>query len=64
MVFAVADESLNSNSSRKPIFDYPASCRNMPPTSLEQIILELRDAIGPVILISGGGLLLFTKFVR
>jgi hypothetical protein len=36
----------------------------MPPTSLEQIIPELRDAIGPVILISGVGLLLFTKFER
>jgi len=32
----------------------------MPPTSLEQIIPELRDAIGPVILISGVGLLLLT----
>ena len=29
----------------------------MPLTSLEQIIPELRDAIGPVILISGVGLL-------
>jgi len=32
----------------------------MPPTSLEQIIPELRDAIGPVILISGVRLLLLT----
>jgi hypothetical protein len=32
----------------------------MPMTSLEQIIPELRDAIGPVILISGVGLLLLT----
>jgi hypothetical protein len=32
----------------------------MPPTSPEQIIPELRDAIGPVILISGVGLLLLT----
>ena len=32
----------------------------MPPTSIEQIIPELRDAIGPVILISGVGLLLLT----
>ena len=32
----------------------------MPLTSLEQIIPELRDAIGPVILISGVGLLLLT----
>lgn len=32
----------------------------MPPTSLDQIIPELRDAIGPVILISGVGLLLLT----
>jgi hypothetical protein len=32
----------------------------MEPTSLEQIIPELRDAIGPVILISGVGLLLLT----
>lgn len=32
----------------------------MPPTSLEQIIPELREAIGPVILISGVGLLLLT----
>jgi len=29
-------------------------------TSLEQIIPELRDAVGPVILISGVGLLLLT----
>jgi len=36
----------------------------MPPTSLEQIIPELRDAIGPVILIFGVELLLFTKFER
>jgi hypothetical protein len=36
----------------------------MPPTSLGKIIPELRDAIGPVILISGVGLLLFTKFER
>lgn len=32
----------------------------MPLTTLEQIIPELRDAIGPVILISGVGLLLLT----
>jgi hypothetical protein len=32
----------------------------MPLTSLEQIIPQLRDAIGPVILISGVGLLLLT----
>ncbi len=36
----------------------------MPPTSLEQIIPELRDAIGPVILISGVGLLLLTMTNR
>ena len=36
----------------------------MPPTSLEQIIPELRDAIGPVILISGIGLLLLTMTNR
>ena len=36
----------------------------MPPTSLEQIIPQLRDAIGPVILISGVGLLLLTKTNR
>ena len=33
-------------------------------TSLEQIIPELRDAIGPVILISGVGLLLLTMTNR
>jgi hypothetical protein len=32
----------------------------MPPTTFEQLIPELRDAIGPVILISGVGLLLLT----
>jgi hypothetical protein len=32
----------------------------MPVTSLEQIIPQLRDAVGPVILISGIGLLLLT----
>jgi hypothetical protein len=36
----------------------------MPLTSLEQIIPELRDAIGPVILISGVGLLLLTMTNR
>ena len=36
----------------------------MPPTSLEQLIPELRDAIGPVILISGIGLLLLTMTNR
>ena len=36
----------------------------MPPTSLEQIIPELREAIGPVILISGVGLLLLTMTNR
>ena len=36
----------------------------MPLTSLEQIIPELRDAIGPVILISGVRLLLFTECGR
>jgi hypothetical protein len=36
----------------------------MPPASLEQIIPELRDAIGPVILISGVGLLLLTMTNR
>jgi hypothetical protein len=36
----------------------------MPSTSLEQIIPELRDAIGPVILISGIGLLLLTMTNR
>ena len=36
----------------------------MPPVSLEQIIPELRDAIGPVILISGVGLLLLTMTNR
>jgi len=36
----------------------------MPPTSLEQIIPNLRDAIGPVILISGVGLLLLTMTNR
>jgi hypothetical protein len=38
--------------------------RKMPPTSFEQIIPELRDAIGPVILISGVGLLLLTMTNR
>jgi hypothetical protein len=36
----------------------------MPLTSLEQIIPELRDAIGSVILISGVGLLLLTMTNR
>ena len=36
----------------------------MSPTSFEQIIPELRDAIGPVILISGVGLLLLTMTNR
>jgi hypothetical protein len=36
----------------------------MSPTSLEHIIPELRDAIGPVILISGVGLLLLTMTNR
>jgi hypothetical protein len=36
----------------------------MPLTSLEQIIPEMRDAIGPVILISGVGLLLLTMSNR
>ena len=36
----------------------------MPPASLDQIIPELRDAIGPVILISGVGLLLLTMTNR
>src|SRR5277367_1098298 len=36
----------------------------MSPISLEQIIPELRDAIGPVILISGVGLLLLTMSNR
>lgn len=36
----------------------------MPLTSLEQIIPELRDAVGPVILISGVGLLLLTMTNR
>lgn len=36
----------------------------LPPTSLEQIIPQLRDAIGPVILISGVGLLLLTMTNR
>jgi Protein of unknown function (DUF2721) len=36
----------------------------MPPTSIEQLIPELRDAIGPVILISGVGLLLLTMTNR
>ena len=36
----------------------------MVPTSLEQIIPELREAIGPVILISGVGLLLLTMTNR
>lgn len=35
-----------------------------PPTSLEQIIPELHDAVGPVILISGIGLLLLTMTNR
>jgi hypothetical protein len=38
--------------------------QKMPLTSLEQIIPELRDAIGPVILISGVGLLLLTMTNR
>jgi hypothetical protein len=36
----------------------------MEPNSLEQIVPELRDAIGPVILISGVGLLLLTMTNR
>ncbi|MGO8764702.1 MAG: DUF2721 domain-containing protein [Limisphaerales bacterium] len=36
----------------------------MPPNSLDQIIPELRDAVGPVILISGVGLLLLTMTNR
>jgi hypothetical protein len=36
----------------------------LPPTSIEQIIPELRDAVGPVILISGVGLLLLTMTNR
>jgi hypothetical protein len=40
------------------LLGYPAAERIV--TSLEQIIPELRDAIGPVILISGVGLLLLT----
>ena len=36
----------------------------LPPPSLEQIIPELRDAVGPVILISGVGLLLLTMTNR
>ena len=36
----------------------------LPPTSLEQIIPELRDAVGPVILISDVGLLLLTMTNR
>jgi len=36
----------------------------MPPTSLEQVIPQLRDAVGPVILISGVGLLLLTMTNR
>jgi hypothetical protein len=36
----------------------------LPPTSLDQIIPELRDAVGPVILISGVGLLLLTMTNR
>ena len=36
----------------------------MPLTTLEQIIPELRDAIGPVILISGVGRLLLTMTNR
>ena len=34
-------------------FQLPCGLTKMPLTSLEQIIPELRDAIGPVILISG-----------
>jgi hypothetical protein len=40
------------------------SASQMPAASLEQIIPELRDAIGPVILISGVGLLLLTMTNR
>lgn len=36
----------------------------MPPTSLEQIIPNLRDAVGPMILISAVGLLLLTMTNR
>ena len=46
------------------IFSYPAARLIMDPTTLEQIIPELRDAIGPVILISGVGLLLLTMTNR
>jgi hypothetical protein len=38
--------------------------QKMSPTSFEQIIPQLRDAIGPVILISGVGLLLLTMTNR
>jgi uncharacterized membrane protein YqjE len=41
-----------------------SSLQKMPLTSLEQLIPELRDAIGPVILISGVGLLLLTMTNR
>jgi multidrug efflux pump subunit AcrB len=36
----------------------------IPPTNLEQVIPQLRDAVGPVILISGVGLLLLTMTNR
>jgi hypothetical protein len=36
----------------------------LPPTSLEEIIPKLREAVGPVILISGVGLLLLTMTNR
>jgi hypothetical protein len=36
----------------------------LPPSSLQQFIPELRDAVGPVILISGVGLLLLTMTNR
>jgi hypothetical protein len=36
----------------------------LPPTNLEQVIPQLRDAVGPVILISGVGLLLLTMTNR
>jgi hypothetical protein len=36
----------------------------MPSTTLEQVIPQLRDAVGPVILISGVGLLLLTMTNR
>jgi hypothetical protein len=46
----------------RPKSDNPL--HKMPPAPLEQIIPELRDAIGPMILISGVGLLLLTMTNR